>query len=180
MTKIRNRKSKIRKKGLSHLDGQGRARMVDVGGKPKTRRLAVARGQVTMNPSTLRLIKENLLAKGDVLTVAKIAGIQAAKNTPALIPLCHPLGLTNVDLSFNWDEKHSGIEVKSRVVCTDRTGAEMEALTAVAVACLAIYDMAKAADRGMVISDIRLLEKSGGRSGRWAITIGPSSRRSGK
>lgn len=141
--------------------------MVDVGGKPRTLRVAVARGRITMKPETLRLIEGGRLAKGDVLTVAKIAGIQAAKGASALIPLCHPIGLTHVEIDFRIDRTGPEIEVNSRVACRDRTGAEMEALTAVAAACLTIYDMAKAADRGMVISDIRLTEKSGGRSGRW-------------
>lgn len=141
--------------------------MVDVSGKPRTVRVAVARGTVSMQAGTLALIEKNRLAKGDVLTVAKIAGIQAAKGASALIPLCHPIGLTNVEIDFRIDRIKTTIEVTSRVTCRDRTGAEMEALTAVAAALLTIYDMAKAADRGMVISDIRLMEKSGGRSGRW-------------
>lgn len=141
--------------------------MVDVSAKARTLRLARARGAITMLPGTLARIRNNEIAKGDVLTVAKIAGIQAAKNTPLLIPLCHPIGLTNVDLHFTFDRRRSAIVVESTVVCRDRTGAEMEALTAVAVACLTIYDMAKAVDRGMVISEIGLTEKSGGRSGRW-------------
>jgi cyclic pyranopterin phosphate synthase len=154
--------------------------MVDVGGKPKTLRMAAARGGISMKPGTLRLIEGNRMAKGDVLTVAKIAGIQAAKGAASLIPLCHPIGLTNVEIDFRIDRARSLIEVFSRVSCRDRTGAEMEALTAVAAACLTIYDMAKAADRGMVISDIRLTEKSGGRSGRWTLTLGPSPRGRGK
>ncbi len=141
--------------------------MVDVSSKPKTLRVAAARGRISMRPGTLRLIQGNRMAKGDVLTVAKIAGIQAAKNTTSLIPLCHPIGLTNVEIDFRIDRTNTAIEVTSRVSCRDRTGAEMEALTAVAAALLTIYDMAKAAERSMVISDIRLVEKSGGRSGRW-------------
>lgn len=141
--------------------------MVDVSGKRRTLRLASARGTISMKPATLRLIEGNRLAKGDVLTVAKIAGIQAAKGASSLIPLCHPIGLTNVEVGFEVSRKRTEITVTSRVACRDRTGAEMEALTAVAAACLTIYDMAKAADRGMVIADIRLMEKSGGRSGRW-------------
>lgn len=154
--------------------------MVDVGGKKMTLRVAAARGRISMKPGTLRLIEGNRLAKGDVLTVAKIAGIQAAKGASSLIPLCHPIGLTNVEVDFRVDVTKSAIEVGSRVSCRDRTGAEMEALTAVAAACLTIYDMAKAADRGMVISDIRLTEKSGGRSGRWALTPDPFPARSRK
>lgn len=142
--------------------------MVDVSGKRRTYRVAVARGSIRMRPGTLALIEGNRLAKGDVLSVARIAGIQAAKGASSLIPLCHPIGLTNVEVVFRIDRGRSLIEVGSRVSCRDRTGAEMEALTAVAAACLTIYDMAKAADRGMVISDVRLLEKSGGRSGGWA------------
>ena len=144
--------------------------MVDVGDKPRTFRVAVARARISMKPATLRLIEGERLAKGDVLTVAKIAGIQAAKNAFSLIPLCHPIGLTHVEINFFIDRKGSKIEAESRVSCRDRTGAEMEALTAVAVACLTIYDMAKAVDREMVISNIRLTEKSGGRSGRWRRT----------
>lgn len=141
--------------------------MVDVSGKRRTLRLASAKGTIRMKPATLRLIEGNRLAKGDVLTVAKIAGIQAAKGASALIPLCHPIGLTNVEVSFEASRSNSEIMVTGRVACRDRTGAEMEALAAVAAALLTIYDMAKAADRGMVISDIMLVEKSGGRSGRW-------------
>lgn len=141
--------------------------MVDISGKSKTLRIAVAKGWITMRPGTLRLIESNRVAKGDVLTVAKIAAIQAAKGASSLIPLCHPIGLTNVEIEFRFDRARAAIEASSRVSCHDRTGAEMEALTAVAVALLTIYDMAKAADRGMAISDIRLMEKSGGRSGRW-------------
>ncbi|HBE74166.1 MAG TPA: cyclic pyranopterin monophosphate synthase MoaC [candidate division Zixibacteria bacterium] len=155
--------------------------MVDVSGKSRTLRVAAARGRISMGPGTLRQIEGNRISKGDVLAVARIAGIQAAKGASALIPLCHPIGLTNVELDFKIDRAKSAIEVSSRVVCRDRTGAEMEALTAVAAACLTVYDMAKAADRGMVISDIRLIEKRGGRSGRWvAPTLGPSPRGRGK
>ena len=141
--------------------------MVDVSGKRKTFRVAVARGAIAMRPATLRLIENNRLAKGDVLTVARIAGIQAAKGAPALIPLCHPIGLTSVEVELRPDRELPGIEVTVRVSCRDRTGAEMEALAAACTACLTIYDMAKAADRGMVITGVMLLEKSGGRSGRW-------------
>jgi cyclic pyranopterin phosphate synthase len=155
---------------LSHVDAKGSARMVDVGAKRRTLRLAVASGAISMKPATLRLIEGNRIAKGDVLSVARIAGIQAAKGASSLIPLCHPIGLTNVEVEFETDRRMPGIVVTGRVSCRDRTGAEMEALTAVAAACLTIYDMAKAADRGMVISDVRLVEKSGGRSGKWRRT----------
>jgi len=141
--------------------------MVDVSAKPRTWRLARARGMISMQPATLKRILSHRLAKGDVLTVAKIAGIQAAKNTAGLIPLCHPIGLTHVEIEFKILRKQSAVVAESAVSCRDRTGAEMEALTAVAAACLTIYDMAKAVDRSMVISDIKLLEKSGGRSGYW-------------
>jgi cyclic pyranopterin monophosphate synthase len=152
---------------LSHVDGRGKARMVDVSDKPASARRAVARGFVRMKPGTLELIARNQIAKGDVLAVARIAGIQAAKATSSLIPLCHPLAITSVAIEFALDAKRCGIEVTTVVKCRERTGAEMEALTAVAAACLAIYDMAKAADKGMVISDIMLLKKSGGKSGTW-------------
>jgi cyclic pyranopterin phosphate synthase len=141
--------------------------MVDVTKKEKTQRMAVAYGQVKMKPSTLTLIYKNQLAKGDVMNVARIAGIQAAKRTHELIPLCHPLALTHVDVECRLNKKKSLIEVVGSVQCADRTGVEMEALTATAVACLTIYDMAKAVDKGMVISNIKLLEKRGGKSGDW-------------
>lgn len=159
--KIKNKTSN----GLSHSDTKGKARMVDVTDKPKTQRMAVASGRVKMKPATLDLIVKNRLAKGDVLGVAKIAGIQAAKKTHELIPLCHPLGLTGADIEFKINKKKSLIAVTAVVKCTDRTGVEMEALTAASVACLTIYDMAKAVDKGMIISDIKLLEKRGGKSG---------------
>ncbi|MCU0606953.1 MAG: cyclic pyranopterin monophosphate synthase MoaC [Candidatus Edwardsbacteria bacterium] len=152
---------------LSHVDAMGAAKMVDISSKRKTLRVAVARGAIGMKPATLRLIERNKLAKGDVLSVARIAGIQAAKGASSLIPLCHPIGLTNVDIEFDVDPQRSRIAVTARVACRDRTGAEMEALTAVAAACLTVYDMAKAADRGMAISDIMLVEKRGGKSGTW-------------
>ena len=163
-------KSKIKNKKpgkLSHVNTKGRARMVDVSDKPKTGRMARACGQVKMKPATLQLIAKNLIAKGDVINVARIAGIQAAKRTHELIPLCHPIALTHVDVECRLDKKSATVEVTSTVRCADRTGAEMEALTAVAAACLTIYDMAKAVEKGMVIGEIRLVEKSGGKSGRW-------------
>lgn len=148
---------------LSHLDTQGRARMVDVGEKPDTKRVAVAKGRVVMSPQTLELIRKNEMAKGDVLTVAQVAGIAAAKRTSELIPLCHPLLLTNVSVDF--DFQHDGIEIRATVEATGKTGVEMEALTAVTVSALTIYDMCKAQDRAMRIQDVRLVKKSGGKSG---------------
>jgi len=165
-------KTKIKKKKsgkLSHVNSKGQARMVDVTEKPKTGRMARASGSVKMKPATLQLIAKNQLAKGDVINVARIAGIQAAKRTHELIPLCHPIALTHIDVECKLDKKRSTVEVTSAVRCADRTGAEMEALTAVAAACLTVYDMAKAVDRGMVITEIRLVEKQGGKSGRWIL-----------
>jgi len=159
---------------LSHVDEQGRARMVDVGGKPDTRRVAVARGQVRMKSDTLKLIRQNALGKGDALAVARIAGILAAKKTAELIPLCHPLMLTHVGIEFDLQDavetegtgKTGGaIEITATVETTGKTGVEMEALTAVSVAALTIYDMGKAVDRAMRLTDIRLIEKHGGKSG---------------
>jgi cyclic pyranopterin phosphate synthase len=150
---------------LTHLDDEGRAHMVDVGEKADTERVAVARGAVTMRPETLRLIAEGGVPKGDVLAVAQVAGIMAAKRTPDLIPLCHPLLLTQVDVEFHVDEAASRIEITATVRCRGKTGVEMEALTAASVAALTIYDMAKAVEKTMRIGDIRLVRKSGGRSG---------------
>lgn len=150
---------------LSHFDASGRARMVDVGDKEATRRVAVATGRVTMEPETAALIREGRAAKGDVLAVAQVAAIMAAKRTHELIPMCHPLLLTKVDVSFETDEGGVGISVI--VETRGQTGVEMEALTAVGVAALTIYDMVKAVDRGMVIGDVRLDRKEGGRSGVW-------------
>jgi len=150
---------------LTHVDEHGHVRMVDVGGKPDTERVAVARGEVTMRPETLRLIAEQGLPKGDVLAVAQVAGIMAAKRTPDLIPLCHPLLLTQVDVEFRIDEEASRIEITATVRSRGQTGVEMEALTAVSVAALTIYDMAKAVERTMRIGNIRLVRKSGGKSG---------------
>jgi cyclic pyranopterin phosphate synthase len=152
-------------KKLTHVDGQGRAKMVDVTEKPETLREAVARASVYMKARTLRLIQDGKVEKGDVLCVSRVAGILAAKKTGELIPMCHPLNLTAVDLEFTFDEKKHRIDIHSRVRTTDRTGVEMEALTAVSVAALTIYDMCKAVDREMVVSEIMLIEKSGGRSG---------------
>jgi cyclic pyranopterin monophosphate synthase len=150
---------------LTHFDKKGQARMVDVGDKDVTVREAVARGQVHMKSETLDLILGGRAKKGDVLGVARIAGIMAAKRTPDLIPLAHPLPLNSVTVEFFPDADRSLIEIEARVKVTGRTGVEMEALTAVACAGLAIYDMCKAVDRTMVISEVRLMEKSGGRSG---------------
>lgn len=150
---------------LSHLDGSGQAAMVDVGHKPTTERLAVARGHVKMKPETLSLIQEGLLKKGDVLSIAKLAGIMAAKRTADLIPLCHPLTLTHIEVNLSLDQEESRVLIESRVRTTGKTGVEMEALTAVSVAALTIYDMAKAVDREMRLEAIRLVEKHGGQSG---------------
>ena len=150
---------------LSHLDAQGKARMVDVGDKPVTAREALARGEITMSATALRLIRTGALAKGDPLQVARLAGIMAAKKTAELIPLCHPLPLTHVHVELTPIRR--GYRIEARVRTTSQTGVEMEALTAVAVAALTIYDMAKAVDKGMVIGDICLIEKKGGRSGHY-------------
>ena len=152
---------------LTHVDEEGRVRMVDVGGKADTERVAVARGEVTMRPETLRLIVEQGVPKGDVLAVAQVAGIMAAKRVPDLIPLCHPLLLTKVDVEFEIDEQASRIEITATARCRGKTGVEMEALTAVSVAALTIYDMAKAVEKTMRIGNIRLVRKSGGKSGEW-------------
>lgn len=148
---------------LSHVDEQGRVQMVDVSGKEATRRIAVARGFVRMQPETVKLIAAGGAPKGDVIATAKVAGIMAAKRTADLIPLTHPLALTNVVVAVEPHEE--GIEIEAQVECVERTGVEMEALTAVAVAALTIYDMCKAADRGMTIESIRLVRKEGGKSG---------------
>jgi cyclic pyranopterin phosphate synthase len=150
--------------GLTHFDAAGAARMVDVGDKPATSRLAVARGAVRMAPATLALVREGRAAKGDVLGVARLAGIMAAKRTADLIPLCHPLALTRVEVDLEPQEGRVAIE--ARVAVTGQTGVEMEALTAVSVAALTVYDMLKAVDRGMTIEEIRVVLKDGGKSGR--------------
>ncbi len=152
---------------LSHLNERGEARMVDVSAKDVTERLAVAEGTVSMAPSTLALILEGKSAKGDVLAAARIAGIMAAKRASELIPLCHPLALNQVAVDFDAEPQAGRLRVEAMARVDGKTGVEMEALTAVSVACLTIYDMCKAVDRGMVISGIRLLEKSGGRSGHY-------------
>jgi len=150
---------------LTHLDDQGRARMVDVGSKPDTKRIAVARGEVHMRHETLDLIRAGQIKKGDVLTVAQIAGISASKRTSELIPLCHPLPLTNVNVDLALDDSIPGVVITATAKTIGKTGVEMEALTAVSVAALTVYDMAKAAEKTMRIQNIRLLEKHGGQSG---------------
>ncbi len=152
-------------KSFSHLDKQGKAKMVDITEKPITKRKAIARGSVYMKPETLKLIEDKKIPKGDVFCVAKIAGIMAAKNTGNIIPMCHPLNITSVDIEFNIDNQKSKIDIESQVKIVGQTGVEMEALTAVSAAALTIYDMCKAVDKEMIISDIMLIEKRGGRSG---------------
>ena len=154
-------------KGLSHLTPEGEARMVDVTAKAETQREAVARLVLKMKRSTLAAIRAGQVAKGDVLGVARTAGILAAKRTSDLIPLCHPLRITGVDLTFELNERASALEIEARVKTVDKTGVEMEALTAAAVAGLTVYDMVKAVDKGIVLTDLCLLEKSGGKSGVW-------------
>lgn len=150
---------------LTHLDDQGKARMVDVGGKAESQRLAVAEGRIAMSPAALEAIRDGNVPKGDVLAAARIAGIMAAKKTAELIPLCHPLALDAVHVDFALEA--DGVRVTASASLTGRTGVEMEAMTAVSVALLTIYDMAKAIDKGMVISSVRLIEKRGGKSGHW-------------
>lgn len=159
-------------RGLTHTDGAGRARMVDVGAKPESAREAVARGDVLMRPETLRLIRANELAKGDVLTLAEVAGVIAAKRAHELIPLAHPLPLTDVQVTCR-PRPPDRVAIEARARTVGRTGVEMEALTAVAVAALTVYDMCKAADRGMTIERVRLVRKSGGRSGDYSRTGEP-------
>ncbi len=152
---------------LSHLDGSGRARMVDVSGKPRTERRAVARASVLMKKNTIALIREGRVPKGDVQAAARIAGIMAAKKTPELIPLAHPVSLSQVTLEVRLDEERNAVEIESQAKTVGGTGVEMEALTAACVAALTIYDMCKAVDREAVISDVMLIEKSGGKSGTY-------------
>lgn len=152
---------------LSHIDETGAARMVDVGDKADTRREATAKGQVRMLPETLALIRSGEAKKGDVIAAARIAGIMAAKRAHELIPLCHPLMISKVTLDIAADDALPGLQVSATVRVDGKTGVEMEALTAASVACLTIYDMAKAVDRGMVIENIRVTAKSGGKSGTW-------------
>ena len=150
---------------LTHFDDSGNAHMVDVGAKGETERVAVAHARVTMQAATLKLIAAKKAAKGDVLAVAQLAGIMAAKRTPELIPLCHPLSLSSVDVKLSLDKKRNAVDIEATCKLKGRTGVEMEALTAASVAALTVYDMCKSVDRGMVISEVKLLHKSGGKSG---------------
>ena len=152
---------------LTHFDRQGRARMVDVSRKPVTHRVAVASGRVRMKAQTLQRIVNKEIEKGDVLGVARVAGVMAAKRTGEMIPMCHPLALDSVEIRFRTDARHSGVHIEARVKSTGKTGVEMEALTATAAAALTIYDMCKAVDRGMTILEIKLMKKSGGKSGTY-------------
>ncbi|AKM09961.1 cyclic pyranopterin monophosphate synthase MoaC [Croceicoccus naphthovorans] len=151
--------------GLTHLDDQGNARMVDVGGKAETRRVAVASGRIRMSTEALAAIRDGAVKKGDVLATARIAGIMAAKRTGELIPLCHPIGLDSVTVDFAFED--DALRVTAMAAISARTGVEMEAMTATCVALLTIYDMAKALDKGMVLEEVRLIAKDGGKSGRW-------------
>ena len=157
--------------GLTHFDAAGQAQMVDVGDKAITRRVALAHGYIRMAPETLALIREGRAAKGDVLGVARIAAIQAAKRTWELIPLCHPIALTRITVEFEPDPALNRIECRVQCQCNGQTGVEMEALTGVQVGLLTIYDMCKAVDRAMVIDSVRLLEKGGGKSGDWTAPM---------
>ena len=165
-----------RRTKFSHFDASGQAHMVDVGEKPQTRRIARASGTIGMSPATLKLIVAGAAKKGDVLGVARIAAIQGAKRTSELIPLCHPLELTRVGAEFTLDRRKSTVRLDVTVETLGRTGVEMEALTAVSVGLLTIYDMCKAVDRAMVIGDVKLLEKSGGRSGHFVRSGRPGRR----
>jgi cyclic pyranopterin phosphate synthase len=153
--------------GLTHFDQTGQAHMVDVGGKEETHRIAVAAGTIRMKPETLAIIQSGTAKKGDVLGIARIAAIMAAKRTSDLIPLCHPLPLTRIAVDFDIDAAQSSVKCTARVETHGKTGVEMEALTAVQIGLLTIYDMCKAVDRGMVMTDVRVLEKHGGKSGEW-------------
>ena len=152
---------------LTHFDASGAAHMVDVGDKPSTQRLAVASGRIVMQPATLALIASGTAKKGDVLGIARIAAIQGAKRTSDLIPLCHPIALTKITVDLAIDESTSSVRCTATVACTGQTGVEMEALTAVQVGLLTVYDMCKSVDRGMTITDVGLREKRGGKSGVW-------------
>ena len=154
-------------KKLSHIDKNGKASMVDVTGKTTTHREAVAKGAICMKKETLKLMTDNKISKGNVLETARLAGIMAAKRTYSLIPLCHQLNLTNVSVDFVADKRRNKVDIEAKAICIGQTGVEMEALTAVSVAALTIYDMCKAVDKAMTISDIMLLKKSGGKSGEW-------------
>jgi cyclic pyranopterin phosphate synthase len=155
---------------LTHFDATGQAHMVDVGAKAETHRIALASGSIRMKPETLAIIMSGTAKKGDVLGIARIAAIMAAKRTSDLIPLCHPLALTRVAVDFETDVDKSSVHCKAQVETYGKTGVEMEALTAVQVGLLTVYDMCKAVDRGMVMSDIRVMEKHGGKSGDWSAT----------
>ena len=152
---------------LTHLDKEGRAKMVDITEKPLTQREAVAKGSVHMKPETLELIKDRRIPKGDIFCVARVAGTMAAKRTSELIPMCHPLNITSVNIEFSLDSKNSKVDIEASVKTLGQTGVEMDALTAVSVAALTIYDMCKTVDKEMVISDIMLIEKRGGRGGEF-------------
>ena len=158
--------------GLTHFDAAGQAHMVDVGGKQATQRVAIATGRIRMAAATFELIRSGTAAKGDVLGVARIAAIQGAKRTSDLVPLCHPLALTSVSVDFVLDAAATAVDCTARVETFGRTGVEMEALAAVQIGLLTIYDMCKAVDRGMVMGDVRLLEKRGGKSGDWVAAPG--------
>ncbi|MGH8781018.1 cyclic pyranopterin monophosphate synthase MoaC [Paraburkholderia sp.] len=155
---------------LTHFDAAGQAHMVDVGGKQETKRVAIARGSIRMLPDTFALIRDGHAKKGDVIGVARIAAIQGAKRTADLIPLCHPLALTRVAVDFTLDDTLPGVHCTVQVEMFGRTGVEMEALTAVQVGLLTVYDMCKAVDRGMVITDVKMMEKHGGKSGDWVAS----------
>ena len=164
----RKPQTRARKQGkLSHLDARGQARMVGIGDKPVTARMAIARAKVVMQPQTLAVLQSGEASKGDVLAVARVAGIQAAKRTHELIPLCHAIALTKSEVHFEIDEAQAALCIEARVQAVDRTGVEMEALTAASVAALTVYDMLKAIDRGMRIEAIALHEKHGGKTGSW-------------
>jgi cyclic pyranopterin phosphate synthase len=171
MTLSHNDPSPKPAQALTHLDEQGSVRMVDVGWKPTTDREAIARGYVSMQPETLRLIKEGLMKKGDVLTIAQLAGIMGAKRTAELIPLCHPLPLNKVDVALELDEEQGRVNITATARTSAKTGVEMEALTAVSVAALTVYDMCKAVDRGIRIEGIRLARKRGGQSGDIVLEV---------
>ena len=155
---------------LTHFDATGQAHMVDVGGKAETHRIAVATGSIRMKPETLALILNGTAKKGDVLGIARIAAIMASKRTADLVPLCHPLALTRVAVEFDTDVANASVHCKAQVETYGKTGVEMEALTAVQIGLLTVYDMCKAVDRGMVMSNIRVTEKHGGKSGDWSVT----------
>lgn len=167
----KNNAKEKKAKVLTHIDAAGNARMVDVGAKDVTQRIAVASGAVSMAPATLKLVEQKAAKKGDVLAVAQLAGIMAAKRTSELIPLCHPLGLDSVKVELKPDRKLPGVRITATCKISGKTGVEMEALTAVSVAALTVYDMLKAVDRGMVISAIQLEHKSGGKSGTYERTL---------